>query len=295
MIGKGVSRIVQLALSLALIVGVAAIAIVSPTTASAASPAFVQVKANQVTSGTTNAQAFSKANTAGNLIAAYVVWDNAGGVSLTDSRGNTYAAATARISFGNGWSAQIFYAKNIAAGSNTVTATFGTAISSFGIVYLHEYSGLDKVNPVDVTASAAGTSAAMSSGAVTTTNASDLLFAPGASGATVNQAGTGYTTRSTAYGNRTQDRLVAATGSYAGTAKQNGSSWVMQLVAFRVATGQASPTISTTLSASNIGVGGTANDTAVLSGAGASTGAATVTYSYYTNNTCTTGQVAAGM
>ena len=291
MIGKGVSRVVQLALSLALIVGVAAIAVVSPTTASAASPAFIQVKANQVTSGTTNALGFSKANTAGNLIAAYVVWDNVGGVALADSRGNTYAAATARISFGNGWSAQIFYAKNIAGGSNTVMATFGTAISSFGIVYLHEYSGLDKVNPLDVTASAAGTSAAMSSGAVTTTNASDLLFAPGASSATVNQAGTGYTTRSTAYGNRTQDRLVAATGSYAGTAKQNGSSWVMQLVAFRVARGQASPTISTTLSASSIGLGGTANDTSVLSGAGASTGTATVTYSYYTNNTCTVGQV----
>src|SRR3974390_3837916 len=65
----------------------------------------------------------------------------------------------------------------------------------------------------------------------------------------------------------------------------------MQLVSFRVARGQASPTISTTLSASSIGLGGTANDTSVLSGAGASTGTATVTYSYYTNNTCTVGQV----
>ena len=44
----------------------------------------------------------------------------------------------------------------------------------------------------------------MSSGAVTTTNANDLLFAPGASSNTVTQAGSGYTTRSTAFGNRTR-------------------------------------------------------------------------------------------
>ena len=36
----------------------------------------------------------------------------------------------------------------------------------------------------------------------------------------------------------------------------------------------------------------TANDTSTLSGAVNSTGTGTVAYSYYTNNTCTTGQVA---
>ena len=58
---------------------------------------------------------------------------------------------------------------------------------------------------------------------------------------------------------------------------------------------KASPTISTALSASSISVGGTANDTSALSGAGPSTGAGTVTYGYYTNNTCTTGQVGVNM
>ena len=54
---------------------------------------------------------------------------------------------------------------------------------------------------------------------------------------------------------------------------------------------KASPTITTTLSAGSITAGATANDTSTLSGAGAATGAGTVAYSYYTNNTCTTGQV----
>ena len=54
---------------------------------------------------------------------------------------------------------------------------------------------------------------------------------------------------------------------------------------------KASPTIATTLSAGSIGVGGTAHDAATLTGFVNSTGLGTVTYSYYTNNTCTTGQV----
>ena len=120
-------------------------------------------------------------------------------------------------------------------------ATFGTAITSFGIVYLHEYSGLATVNPVDVTASAAGTPAAMSSGAVTTTQANDLLFGAGASDNTVTAAGTGFTKRLTGFGNLTEDRVVTTTGSYAATASQNGAAWVMQLVAFRVASSSTGP------------------------------------------------------
>ena len=120
-------------------------------------------------------------NTAGNLIVAFVIWNNNGAATVSDSNGNAYAAATTRTAWGSGWSAQTFYAKNIKAGANTVTATFGTAISSFGIVYIHEYSGLDPTSPLDVASSAVGTTAAMSSGSVATTHANDLLFGAGAS------------------------------------------------------------------------------------------------------------------
>ncbi|MGA9774888.1 MAG: hypothetical protein WBU92_03090, partial [Candidatus Dormiibacterota bacterium] len=49
----------------------------------------------------------------------------------------------------------------------------------------------------------------------------------------------------------------------------------------------------TKLSAGSIAVGGSAYDSATLSGATANAGG-TVTYSYYTNNTCSAGQVVVG-
>jgi len=142
-------------LGIALILAAAVLSVVSPPRAYAASTAFVQGRDTLTTSGTTVKLAFNHANTAGNLIAVYVVWDSAGAVKVSDSRGNSYKAATARQTFGNDWSAQVFYASNIRAGSNTVKVTFGTAITSFGVVYLHEYSGLAKKSPVDVSASPA--------------------------------------------------------------------------------------------------------------------------------------------
>ena len=81
----------------------------------------------------------------------------------------------------------------------------------------------------------------MSSGAVTTTQANDLLFAAGASDNTVTTPGTGFTARLTASGNLTEDRVVTTTGSYAGTATQNGTTWVMQLLALRAASAAIGP------------------------------------------------------
>ncbi len=228
-------------LSIAIVLALATFAVLSPR-ASAAGPAFVQGGDTLVTSGTTASLAFNHANTAGDLIAVYLLWDNVGNVTLSDSRGNTYTAATARTTWGTNWSAQVFYAPNVLGGSNTVTATFGTAIKSFGIVYLHEYSGLAGASPVDVSASAVGTSAAMSSGAVTTTQANDLLFGAGASASTITKAGTGFTARLRDFDNLTEDRVATTAGSYSATATQSGSAWVMQLVAFRVTSGVGAPT-----------------------------------------------------
>jgi hypothetical protein len=120
----------------------------------AATPTFVQARAKEVRSGTTSSLAFTSANTAGNLVVVYVLWSNAGSVSVSDSRGNGYASAVARVTWKSNWSAQVLYAKNVAGGTNTVTATFATAINSFADIYIHEYSGVDKVNPVDVARSA---------------------------------------------------------------------------------------------------------------------------------------------
>jgi len=54
---------------------------------------YVQKRFFRVTSGSSVSVTFRRPNTAGNLIVAYVVWDNAGSLSLTDTAGNSYASA----------------------------------------------------------------------------------------------------------------------------------------------------------------------------------------------------------
>ena len=212
--------------------------------AAAATPTFKQVRAKEITSGTDNSLAFNSANTAGNLIVVYLVWTNTGSVSsVTDTRGNSYASVGTRKEWGasSNMSSQVFYAKNIAAGANTVRATFTTAITSWGDMYIHEYSGIDKGDPLDVSAAANGTATAMNSGSATTTNANDLIFGAGASASTVNQAGTGFTSRSSSFGNRTEDKNVTSVGAYSATARQNGNAWVMHMVAFKADPGDTTP------------------------------------------------------
>ena len=79
--------------------------------AAPATPAFVQVRAAEVKSGTTNSLAFTSPTTAGNLIAVYVIWSNGGAATVSDNRGNVYSPATNRTSWGSGWSSQVFFAR----------------------------------------------------------------------------------------------------------------------------------------------------------------------------------------
>jgi glucose/arabinose dehydrogenase len=229
-----------------------------PSPAEAATPAHVQSRAKEVSSGTVNSLAFSNANTAGNLIVVYLSWNTTSTVTLSDTKGNTYAAAAPVTRWNNNtWSSQVFYAKNIAAGANTVRATFATSITAWADMYIHEYSGLDKAAPLDVSAAAVGTTSAMSSGTATSTNASDLIFGAGASTSTVTAAGTGFTTRRSNFGNRTEDKLVSTAGAQSATATQNGAAWVMHMVAFKADSTPSDttpPTVAVTAPANNASV-----------------------------------------
>ena len=114
----------------------------------------------------------------------------------------------------SGISQAIYYAKNIkasAAGANTVTVTFN-ASTAFVDLRITEYSGLDKVNPLDVSQSASGTAATANSGAVTTTAANELLFAAGTTTGSFSGAGTGFTNRiiTSPDADNVEDRLVTA-------------------------------------------------------------------------------------
>jgi hypothetical protein len=77
---------------------------------------------------------------------------------------------------------------------------------------------------------------------------------------------------------------------YSGDANNNGASSVCSTEQLLV---KASPSITTTLSATSVDVGSTVHDSATLSGASIDAGG-TVTYTVYTNNTCTAGARDAG-
>jgi glucose/arabinose dehydrogenase/chitodextrinase len=238
-------------LGLVLLGGILA-ALLSQPTAEAANPAFVQARAKQITTGTVNSLAFTNANAAGNLIVAYVVWNNSSPVTLSDSRGNAYTAATPATAWGTTgtWRSQVFYARSIAGGANTVTATFQGTITSFGRLYIHEYAGLDRTAPLDVSSASAGTGQVMNSGSATTTNANDVIFGAGSSTNNVTAAGTGFTSRLSANRSRTEDKTVTTAGPNSATATQNGPRWVMHMAAFKVdPADRSAPTAPTALTA----------------------------------------------
>ena len=214
--------------------------------------------------------------TAGNLNIVVVGWnDNTSSLSsVSDSRGNSYVQAGTTIA-GTGLQQAIYYAKNIAAGSNTVTVSFNQA-AAYVDVRLLEYSGLDTTNPVDATAGAAGTSDSSDSGAATTTSANELIFGAGTTGGSFNGAGTGFTVCiiTSPDGDIGEHKLVSSTGSYSAPATLNYSStWVMQMVTFR-ASGQGStnpaPTVTSITPNSGTANGGTR---VVITGTGFQSGA----------------------
>src|SRR2546425_108348 len=201
---------------------------------------------------TTVTVTYTAAQTLGNLNVVVVGWNDSTSTvsSVTDLLGNAYVLAAGPIVQSGTASQAIYYAKNIsaaAAGANSVIVTFSLA-ASFPDIRIAEYSGLDTVNPLDVSAGTQGTTTSTSnSGSVTTSGANDLLVGANLVQSTTTGAGAGYTSRGiTGDGDILEDRVVSATGSYSATAALDKiQSWIMQMVAFRAA-GSSNPAPSIT-------------------------------------------------
>ena len=220
--------------------------------------AFKQVNSNDPASSASVAVPFTAAQTAGDLNVVVVSFnDSTTQVStVTDTSGNTYTLAVGpTLSTGNA-TQSIYYAKAIAAASanaNTVTVTL-TASASYPDIRIAEYSGVDTTAPLNGTAAASGTGVNLDSGALTTTNANDLLFASSYVAHDTTGPGTSFTQRLiTQDASIVEDRIVTTTGTYDGTAPQDSSGWwVMQMVAFKAASGGADnqgPSVPTGLTA----------------------------------------------
>jgi chitodextrinase len=219
---------------------------------------------------------FTSTQVAGDLNVIVVGWNdsNATVSSVQDTAGNVYVPAVGPTVIGGSASQSIYYARNIAVaagGANSVTVTFSTA-AIYPDIRILEYSGADRSTPVDVTAASSGNSSTSTSGALTTTYASDLLVAANLVATTTSGAGSGFTSRllTSPDGDIAEDRMLTATGSYTASVQLTSSGfWIMQMVAFRAAgTGTSPPTAPGTptaaaVSASQINLGWTASASTV--------------------------------
>ena len=202
--------------------------------------------------------------------------------SVTDSTGNIYTRAVGPTANGS-IQQSIYYARNIAAGNNTVTATFNQS-AAYPDIRIVEYSGLDPNTPLDVTAAATGTGTSANSGAATTTSSNELLFGAGSTAGDFVGAGTGFNSRIiNIFGNLAEDEAVTSTGSYRATAPNSAGNWVMQLATFRTSGEGGSnpaPTVSGISPTSGTTAGGTAvtiTGTGFLAGATVSVGGTAAT------------------
>src|SRR4029077_910061 len=132
---------------------------------------------NQETAKESVSAAFPSANSPGNLIIAFVRMSTTfQTVNVTDTAGNRYVDAVSQGQTADGHQVHIFYAKNIAGGADTVTASFSATINHSWLA-VYEYSGLSTTNPIDQVARAQGSDNSPFSGLITTTSANELEFA----------------------------------------------------------------------------------------------------------------------
>ncbi len=199
--------------------------------------AFLQVNAATPSAPSASVSVtYPLAQTAGNLNVVAVGWnDTTSTVStISDTRGNTYTLAVGPTT-GTGLRQSIYYAKNIAGGSNTVTVTFNQA-ATFVDVRVLEYSGLDTANPLDGGGSGGhGYFGEQRCGEHYIGQRVDLRG--GHDVKPLTGAGSGFITRiiTDPDADIAEDRVVSNTGSYSATAPATSSKWVMQVATFRAA------------------------------------------------------------
>lgn len=157
--------------------------------------------------------------TAGNLLVIGVFWKGAVTISgVTGGAGTFVDCGAGKLTRPTDGFLQVFYAPNIAGGSNTVTVDFsGTPTAGETNVFKDEYSGVALSTPVDVTATGTATSTStVTSGNLVTAQNDEVMHAfAGGNAASPGTAGTNFTLVQTNGGdNGTEYRILSATGTY---------------------------------------------------------------------------------
>ncbi len=159
---------------------------------------------------------------------------------MTDSRANTYRKATQFNETVDGTTLGIFYAENVAGGTNTVTVADSRANTLRYAIF--EYSGVATSNSLDAVATSQGTSATPTAGPVTTSAAGNLLigFTSTANSATFT-AGAGARIEESVPAEpgtklMVEDRTLASAGTASAGASLGASDiWGAAVAAFRAA------------------------------------------------------------
>jgi hypothetical protein len=162
-------------------------------------------------------------------------------LTITDTAGNTFVPAISAVSDpAQDVTANIWYVANARGGPDTITITPEGGADALEI-HISEWSGVNKLNPLDQTSYATGNGTSFSSGSMTTTQPGELIFGytfPNGNSA----VGTGFTQLSYVNGDVDEYRIQSAAGPVSATFTQSPSDYWFALAAtFRPDYGDTQP------------------------------------------------------
>jgi hypothetical protein len=223
-------------------------------------PAFGQTKVQQASVAPTSVSGqtpitgtFAANTTAGNeyFVLARAGFNTGWGMAISDSEGNTWQSCAAANGGNATHQLQLWYAENVVGGTHdaiSVNTTGNGASASTMSLVMFEYSGLATASSKDVCSATGGTGSTspLSTTAITTTNANDLIIGGFGEGAdTTWTAGSGFVVENSTVRVAFETKTVAATGSYqpqisVGT---TATSWTAIAGSFKAAGGGGGPTV----------------------------------------------------
>ena len=132
--------------------------------------------------------------------------------SVTDDHGNSYQRVFAPYEPG-GFATEVWYARNDTAGSLTVQVTL-VAVVAGTVVYVHEYSGLDPVDPVLTFTTASGGSASSFSSTPIFMLEPGVAFLQASVSTNVSSVAPPFVQRESCWGDFSGDAVLPAGGPY---------------------------------------------------------------------------------
>lgn len=197
-----------------------------------ADPAFIQAAGAANTSTTLLGQAYASNNSVGNLLVACLKWtDTTGTGQMSDTNTNVYSVAYSTCLAGN-YCFEVFYATSVVSGPNTITGS-QTGSNCLMNMAIHEYSGADSLDVAGAN-NGSGAPAQVFTANITTSHATELIFACGTTGSAIN-GHSPATVRQLTLGpaqSVSEDENKTSVGTYQESFANSGGSWLNIIAGF---------------------------------------------------------------